>query len=60
MDWNTNEVINWFLNDEYLYSQRKSGFRNIKELWINANPNQEVDMRKVDWKQVSIFLREEE
>lgn len=59
MNDDTEEVVNWFLNDEYLYNNRHSSVKVLKELWSCCQGYSEVDNRKVHWAEVQTFLSED-
>ena len=61
MNFDTEEVINYFLNDESLYENRKGLGKDLKEAWNSYGPGPgTVNTSKVRWGQVSKFFREEE
>jgi hypothetical protein len=57
--WDTNEVITWFMNDEYLYNQRKSSVRTLKALWKEGKYNREVKLSQVDWEEIRFFFADD-
>ncbi len=59
MNWDTDETINWFLNDEYLYQHRKGSARSLKFIWKEVAPTKEVKISQVDWDQVANFFEGE-
>lgn len=51
-NWDTNECIDWWLNDEGYYNMSYSEFREFFK-------EKGVDRRKIRWSQVRSFIRDE-
>jgi hypothetical protein len=58
MNWDTDEALNWFLNDEYLYSFRFSSQDNLKML-VEEHLSDKVDVDEIDFSAMEDFFAEE-
>lgn len=56
IDWDTDEVLDWFLNDEYMYNNRHGSVERLINIWQECDPNGEVDVELVDWYYVEEFF----
>lgn len=55
MNWDTNETLDWWLNDERYYNMPYSTFSRC----FREENGGRVDLRKVKWGQVKTFINEE-